>query len=396
MQWRSIPTVATACCLLLSTSPIEAQTRSSSLAAPPSPLRPVSAGQIRLQNEQAAAQFAKGQLPVPPDGVEVELPESPAEVIFTNGGWRLAMLFSGIGKIGIFNLSTLKFDGDIPITEPGVMIASGGTLLATYTPSSRLLQVYDLNTLQKRASKVLDWEGTLAGMTMALYQPMQIIAMVDKGQSEKFAVNLIRLPGFEVSTPEVYQDKDHYRSFRARQPELAMAANESGSCFYARFKKDSGSSVGCFHFQPDDRILLRLPLASFNSARPDRTGKYIVAHYGIFKSDNPDQSHADRIDIKPMGLATPVMGHDSFVTTLTSSTADKTTAGFRVISFENFKPLLDLPVIDEPAFWKLPTTPYPNQPGGAGDILAAATSYRIIYTGSSWNKMRIYALGRQR
>lgn len=397
MRWHLTIFLATAFGLTLFPLELAAQARTSNLIPPPPPLRPVSVGQMRIQNEQAAAQFGKGQVAVPPDGVEIELPESPSEVIFTNCGWRLAMVFGGVGKIGIFNLSTLKFDGYIPIAESGVMIASGGTLLAVYIPSSRVMDVYDLNTLEKRAGKALNLDGTLAGMAMGLYQPLQIIAMVDKGKSEKFGVTLIRLPGFESTTPEVYQDKDIYRPFRSHRPLLNVAAEESGSSFFATFKGDASSSAGCYHIQPDNRILLRVPLASFNTARPDRSGKYIVSHSGLFMADNPDQTHAERVGPKETGsLTTPVVGHDSFVTRISSDDGGKLKLGFRVYAYDKLKLLAELPVTDETSFRMLPVLPYPNQAGGNWDLLAAATSYRIVHIGSAWPKMRIYPLGSQR
>jgi tetratricopeptide (TPR) repeat protein len=125
----------------------------------------------------AAQRFGPTQVSVPADGLEIPLPDTPERAVLAYAGWKAVISFPDLLKLGILNLSTGKIDGFIDCDDRRTIFAAGGQLLATYSPASQNLEVYDLETLQKIIAKRNPRPGPIVFIGMGLLNPTRLFVL---------------------------------------------------------------------------------------------------------------------------------------------------------------------------------------------------------------------------
>ena len=342
---------------------------------------------MKQLSDQAAVQFGKNLAALSAAGQDLPLPAVPGAFVFMNAGWRMAITFPELRKVGIYNLGALKFDGFIDVKEGSALIASGGTVLAIYQPLSRVMELYDTSTLQKRMSQVLPGTEKIKGITMGLHQPMHIFALVDRGGTYQPA--LIRLPGLMIQECAVQSVRAGYHPFLAMGETVDTSMDETGSFVSACSPTVSPTSLATYTLQPDGAVLADVKHQDARYPRPTLDGRLSITNDGIFGAE-------EKIDLRPnhdngkipIYMTAPVVGYEAFVSLVHSYANPKDFTGFRVSSLANNATLLELPV-DKKTL--------DNIPGGSfrhrSAIMASAQADRLVCIGLDAKRMFVMPLG---
>lgn len=333
--------------------------------------------------DQANAKYVPTQQSIAATGTEVPLPSPPASFTVTNAGWRLAFWFPELRKVGLFNLATLKFDGFVDSAEEQTQTASGGSVLAVYQPVSRTLDLYDVNTLQKRVTHVFSESAKVRAITMGLHQPMQIFALMERNIG--YDLGVLTLPNRTFLTLEVKPSRPGASSLSRAGSNLYASSDDSGQYLIATRPDVGPSGLGTYSLQPNGTALHDYKHASARFPRIMGKGQRVVANEGQFYADPTEGfKYNQNSNRRGASIHGPVVGYEATLTYYQDSSKNGFT-GFRVNSISNDSPIIELSV-DKMVHGKVPST-------HSGAILGSAPADRIICIHPSEKKLIFFPLG---
>ncbi|MEZ0386942.1 MAG: trypsin-like peptidase domain-containing protein, partial [Verrucomicrobium sp.] len=237
---------------------------------------------IQRMEAAHAGIFQPAMVPVPPGGTEFPLPSGFRQIIPASSGWQALVVFTDFGKIGAFNLAKGKFDGFIDCPDPSAMCASGGKLVAIYSPATGLLELHDLTTFQKISSQPLVVKGKVKFIGMGLHNASQLFVVYDELIPEMrgsgvYRPALVQIPEMSVSYPPVQQRLGGAQEFYSHaKAELEGAMDETGAVCSVGRVVISPSLVTTMMLQPDGRVIYDLRPLDMRDPRPAHGGLAVV------------------------------------------------------------------------------------------------------------------------
>jgi hypothetical protein len=100
------------------------------------------------------------------DKVVKALPGAVGETCLAGAGRYLILHFPKLRKLGVFDVNEAKITGYINVAEDNIKFAAGVDRVLIVLPSARLLQRWNLKTLERELSVALPFEGTVKSMCM--------------------------------------------------------------------------------------------------------------------------------------------------------------------------------------------------------------------------------------
>jgi hypothetical protein len=146
---------------------------------------------------------ALGSLKAPPldkDRAVRPLAGAVADVAVGGGGRFLILHLAGVKKLAVFDVEQARVVKALPVTENAVRFAAGATRLVLLYPSARLLQVWNLSTLEKERSAPLPADlagGEVGEVCMGSASAGPLFAYLPR-QKRTLALDLDRLESTEV------------------------------------------------------------------------------------------------------------------------------------------------------------------------------------------------------
>jgi S1-C subfamily serine protease len=100
------------------------------------------------------------------DRVEVKLPAMIEDVVVAGGGRFLILPMPKLNKIAVFDVKLAKVTQYLSIPPSEVLVAAGADKLFVVLPEQRIIQRWNLNTLQRELTTTVPVEGTPIGAVM--------------------------------------------------------------------------------------------------------------------------------------------------------------------------------------------------------------------------------------
>lgn len=303
----------------------------------------------------AAAKFDAQQVPVPSEGLEVPLPGEPNRPLLANGGCQIVMHFPDLGKIGIFNIPAAKFDGFIDCLDLNPQFAAGGQVLVIYLPSSRLFEVYDLNTLQSRLTVKSPLRGQVRFIAMGMKNAKRIFVLSDdkdKNDSEYYAPCFLDVPTFAITSFDPYTEQNNNRflsfTFIKSAPEMEGTSDEYGQSFIVRRPLVSPPGLAFYAIRGAGDLDLTYDHIFPSALQFSQNGRFIITKDSILAPRSSEDLYKKINPGASFTILAPVAGYGAIVehTDPPSATTDAF-HGFHLRGLPGLDVIADIPVGDE-------------------------------------------------
>jgi S1-C subfamily serine protease len=128
----------------------------------------VNAGALATTGGSAGTPVASSLTGVnlPQDRVDVKLPAMIDDVVVGGSGRFLILPMSKLNKVAVFDVKLAKVVQYLPMPPSEVLVAAGADKLFIVLPEQRIIQRWNLNTLQRELTTTVPVEGTPTGVVM--------------------------------------------------------------------------------------------------------------------------------------------------------------------------------------------------------------------------------------
>jgi hypothetical protein len=352
------------------------------------------AQEILRQQTIHAAKFQPQLTALPAAGQEFPLPSNVRQVLPASSGWQTLFVFGDFGKIGVFNMASGKFDGFIDCPDPAAQCAAGGNVVAIYSPSSGMLDLHDLTTLQKTASHKLTLKGPVKYIGLGLYNEKQLFAVYDDDDmrdpaSGEFRPALVNLSNMEISYPPVQRRLGGNRQFNSH-PGKVLEANmdETGAICSMCCTQVTSSQSPTMTIQPDGRVIYDIRPQDLRDSRPSHAGLALVTQDQVMlPGEELDALSKADPTLTGRSLLAPITGYPGLVRLMNPSSSNDP-KGFRVYGLPALTPVREICL--QPAnLYKLMS----DYNGDQRRIVASYAPDRMAYLLFETKKGRLLPLG---
>jgi hypothetical protein len=353
------------------------------------------AGQLTSTAKAAHDKFLPHQQPVTPSGLELPLPDTPQKPFLASGGWQVILPFKTLGKIGVFNLATAKFDGFVDCSDPAAICSSGGNVLSVFLPSTSRLELYDLNTLEKKVSGRLEIGQRIIHVGMGMLNPSHLFVVYADGRpgyALQYFPAFVRVPDLAVIRPEteVRNGNNNFGPYDIIKSGIEAGVDESGTMLAFIKLRSSPTQYGAFTLMPDGRVLIdNSERESVHTPQPSYFGKAVVGRARVVPAGKVTSVFGgkDFVDDRKILMA-PVAGYSGFVARVYDAGSTQKTSAFRLYGLPGLNPLWEISA-DAAALGTYQFDPAEDSPV----LLASAWSDRLVYINPSAKKIHLLPLG---